>query len=145
MASHSFDITAEEMESALRRLDDLMGEWEIKGIRLNYPLHSSPEDASLDEATNIPSHANRGVILNLACELAPSFKVMLSRETKQNAKNAYDNILMHAGASNPIEKQFPSTLPRGAGNKRTSNNRDPFFQRPVPELPDGTSNLLESN
>ena len=40
LASYVFDIQPEELESALRRLDAMMADWNAKGIRIGYPLSS---------------------------------------------------------------------------------------------------------
>jgi len=57
LASYVFDLNPEQMESALRRLDAMMADWNAKGIRLGYPLPSSPQNSDLDEQTNVPDSA----------------------------------------------------------------------------------------
>ena len=58
LASYVFDLQPEQLESALRRLDAMMADWNAKGIRLGYPLPSSPQDSSLDEETLVPDSAS---------------------------------------------------------------------------------------
>jgi hypothetical protein len=57
LASYVFDLQPEQLESARRRLDAMMADWNGKGIRLGYPIPSSPQDGSIDEQTNVPDSA----------------------------------------------------------------------------------------
>jgi len=66
LAAYTFDITPEQMNSALRRLDAMMATWNGKGIRLAYPLPGSPDYAGLDEITSVPDSANEVRIRCLA-------------------------------------------------------------------------------
>ena len=71
LASYVFDLQPEQLQSALRRLDALMAEWNGKGIRLGYPLPSSPQDSDLDEESNVPDSANEAVIPSPTLAKAP--------------------------------------------------------------------------
>jgi len=115
LASYVFDLGPEQLESALRRLDAMMADWNAKGIRLGYPLPSSPQNSSLEEETNVPDSAYEAIICSLGIRLAPSFGKIVMIETKTTAKQGYDILLQRA--TFPLEKQLPSTTPAGAGNK----------------------------
>ena len=71
-ASYVYDLEPEQLESAGRRLDAMVASWNGKGIRLGYPLPSSPELASLDTETEVPDYANEAIYTNLAVKLAPT-------------------------------------------------------------------------
>ena len=138
LASYVFDLQPEQLESALRRLDAMMADWNAKGIRLGYPLPSSPQDSTLSEETLVPDSAYEAIICSLAIRLAPSFGKTVMVETKTTAKQGYDILLQRA--TFPLEKQLPATTPAGAGNKpwRVYDNpyvRPPYF--PVTAGPDG--------
>ena len=138
LASYSFDMQPEQLESARRRLDAMMADWNAKGIRLGYPLPSSPEDGSLDEETLVPDSAYEAIICSLGIRLDPSYGRVVMMETKATAKQGYDILLQRA--TFPLEKQLPATMPAGAGNKpwRVYDNpfvRPPYF--PVDAGPDG--------
>jgi hypothetical protein len=45
LASYVFDLQPEQLQSAMRRLDAMMADWNGKGIRLGYPLPSAPKTA----------------------------------------------------------------------------------------------------
>jgi len=141
LASYVFDLQPEQLEYARRRLDAMMADWNGKGLRLSYPIPSSPELGSLSEETNVPDSANEAVILNLAVRLAPSYGKQIMPDTRLLAKTAYDTVLQRATA--PIELQFPDTLPSGAGNKYWRDADDPFMPTPVDPVETGPEGILE--
>ena len=67
LASYVFDLTPEQLQSALRRLDTMIAAWNALGIRLGYPLPSSPQDSDLDEPTLVPDWANEAIITSICC------------------------------------------------------------------------------
>lgn len=141
LASYVFDLGPEQMESALRRLDSMMATWNSKGIRLGYPIPSSPQDSNLDAETGVPDSANEAIYLNLGIRLAPSFGKTVSADTKATAKMAYDNLL--SSAAMPMEQQMPANMPAGAGNKPWRNTDNPFLTPPVDPLLAGQDGPIE--
>lgn len=142
LAAYVFDLNPEQLQSGLRRLDSMMATWNAKGIRLGYPLPSSPQDSDLDEQTNVPDSSNEAIYLNLALRFAPSFGKTPSVDTKATAKAAYDNLLSIAAM--PMEMQLPGTLPVGAGNKPW-NIDQPFVNPPVDPLLAGQDGEIQFN
>lgn len=142
LASYVFDLTPEQLQSAVRRLDAMMATWNAKGIRLGYPLPNSPQDSDLNEPSNVPDSAYEAIITNLGVKIAPSYGRTPTNDTKITAKQAYDTLLARATA--PIEQQLPGTMPIGAGNKswRWSN---PFVPRPVDPVLAGSDGLIDFN
>lgn len=141
LASYVFDLSPEQMESALRRLDSMMATWNSKGIRLGYPIPSSPQDSNLDAETGVPDSANEAIYLNLGIRLAPSFGKTVSADTKAAAKMAYDSLLSRAAM--PMEQQMPAHMPAGAGNKPWRNTDNPFLTPPVDPLLAGQDGPIE--
>ncbi len=129
MAGYIFDLTPEQIESALRKMDMMLAAWNAKGIRLGYPIPVSPEDSELSDESGIPDAANEAVVYNLGIRLAADFGKVVGAETKMHAKMAYDTLL--ARAAYPVPYQFPSTLPAGAGNKSTQQRRRVFVTPPT--------------
>ena len=140
MASYVFDLTPQMLSSACARLDLMMATWNAKGIRLGYPLPSSPEDVDLDAETGVPDRANEAIITNLSLRLSPSFGKQPSVMTIATAKAALD-VLM-ARAAMPEEMQFPRTLPSGAGNKPFRYS-DPYMPAPADPVRTGPEGSLE--
>lgn len=133
LAPQVFNVDPDKMVAALRNLDSMMATWYGRGIRLGYPLPSSPGDSNPDDDTGVPDSANEAIYLNLAIRLAPSCGKTVSIETKASAQAAYQVIL--SAAARP-GRQSSRVLPAGAGNKWT---RRPFLSPdPVPlEAADG--------
>jgi hypothetical protein len=117
LASYVFDITADQLQSALRRLDLMVASWQARNIQIGYPLPASPENSNIDEEIQTSLNNNEALVLNLAVRLAPAYGKSLSPDTKATAKLLYDQLLIEAAM--PYEQQFVRTLPLGAGFKRT--------------------------
>jgi len=115
MADYVFDLTPEQMQSCVRRLDAMMAMWSGRGIKINYPIATEPENVNLDDETDVPDYANEAIILNLAIKMAPGSGKTLSPDTKASAKDALNTVLNYA--AKPIEMQYPGGFPRGAGHK----------------------------
>ena len=117
LASYIFDLTAEQLQSALRRLDLMVASWQAMNIQIGYPLPSSLGTSNIDEEIQTSTTNNEALVLNLAVRLAPSYGKSVSPDTKITAKNLYNQLLIQAAT--PYEQQFVKTLPLGAGYKRT--------------------------
>jgi hypothetical protein len=117
LASYIFDLTAEQLQSALRRLDLMVASWQAMNIQIGYPLPSTPGTSNIDEEIQTSTTNNEALVLNLAVRLAPSYGKSVSPDTKITAKNLYNQLLIQAAT--PYEQQFVKTLPLGAGYKRT--------------------------
>ena len=142
LASYVFDLQPQQRDSALRRLDAMMATWNAKGIRLGYPLPSSPADSDLDQETGVPDNAIEAMILNLAVRVAPGFGKTVSPDTKGNAKRAYNELL--ANSAMPLEMQLGNeTIPSGAGNKGWRYYNNPFLRAPQDPLQVGSDGILD--
>ena len=115
IASYEFDISPEQRQSVIRRLDMMMAEWVARFLRLSYPITTSVTPDPNQES-NLPDWAGEAVITNLAIKIAPSYGKTVSPETRATAKNAYTTLC--GIFSEPKEMQFPSG-PKGAGYKST--------------------------
>jgi hypothetical protein len=130
IAGRDFDITPEEQQFALRRMDSMVTMWDARGIQIGYQLPRNPGESDLNAVTDIPDTAAEAVFLNLAIRLASAFGKALTQDTKTNARDAFD-VLLRAAAM-PMQQQMPNTMPRGAGNKHWQITQQPFF--PTPEV-----------
>jgi hypothetical protein len=142
LASYVFDLQPEQLESALKRLDAMMAEWNAKGIRLGYPLPSSPQFSRIDAHSDVPDAANEAIILNLAVRIAPSYGKQIMPDTKTVGRNAYNTLL--ARATLPMQAQLPRTLPSGAGNKPWRYD-NPYLNRPIDPVLAGQDGAIEFN
>jgi len=137
LANYVFDLQPEQLESAMRRLDAMLAEWNANGVRLGYSMPSSPQDSDLSEPTFSPDSAWEAVITNLAVRIAPSYGKAVSPDTKMIAKQAYNTLLQRA--TFPLEQQLPQTMPIGQGNKpwRWDGPYMPYPADPVDTGPEG--------
>jgi hypothetical protein len=140
LALHGFvvDLDPDTLQSGLRRLDTMMAMWDGKGIRLGYPLPSSPDDSNLDDDSNLPDMAVEPVYLNLAVRLSAGYGKQVSPTTSATAKEGYDMLM--ARAAMPPEVNFPRSMPAGAGNLPWRRNYNPFLippDEPINAGPDG--------
>lgn len=128
LQGYEFDLSPEEVQTALRRMDTMVATWEAKGVRIGYAFPSSPDDSNPDTDAGIPDSAVEAVYMNLAVRLAASNGKQLQGATSRVAKQAYDTLLWPA--AQPQQQKLPSTLPRGAGNRIWRNEQNPFFPTP---------------
>lgn len=140
IASYNFDLDPEALQSALRRLDAMMAEWNAKGIRLAYPLPGSPQDSDLAELSTVPDSAIEAIITNLGIRLGPQLGKTLSLDTKFIAKQGYNTLLSRA--CYPPEMGLPTTMPIGAGNKPGRWSRT-FLNAPEPRLDAGDDSHID--
>lgn len=115
LASYVFDLSPEQLQSAARKLDSMIAQWDGKGIRIGFPISPSPENIDIDTETGVAPYANEAIALNLAIRIAPSYGKTVFPETKANAKIAYETLLGRAAM--PPLRQFGPLLPAGSGNK----------------------------
>lgn len=142
LAAYVYDLQSEQLEGAMRRLDVMMASWNAKGVRLGYPMPSSPEDSNLDSESGVPDAANEAIILGLAIRLAPGFGKTVSQDTKMAFKDAYNGLqALHA---KPVERQLPRQMPLGAGNKNwRGDDNNEFIDPPTDPLTVGSDSELE--
>lgn len=143
LAGYLFDITPEELQTALRQLDSMIAYWNGRGVRIGWPMSNGPIDADINQETGAPDSANMAIYCGLAVMMAPTFGKTVAAETRFFAKQGYDLLL--SIAAQPMEKQFPGTLPAGAGNKPWRNNDSPFIHPPVDPLLAGPDGPIEFN
>lgn len=128
LAAFVYNLSAEQLQSALETLDALMAEWNMTGIQLGFPLPSKPGNSGLQELSGIPDGANSAVYSELAIRLCPSYGKVAPPELKTTARRGYNAVCTIA--SKPPTLQYPSNFPAGAGNQR-SRYGDPFLTPPV--------------
>jgi hypothetical protein len=140
LASYVYELQPEQLQTALNRLDGMLATWNAVGVRLGYPLPSSPSSSDLDQDSSVPDAANEAIYLNLAIRVASSVGKTPSAELKETAKAAYDVLL--AQFAFPMERQLPRNFPAGAGNKPWLYEQ-PFLAPPTDPVTTGGDGPLE--
>ncbi len=139
LASYIFNLQPNQYQDAANRLDAMMGSWNARGIRVGYPISSTPTDYDLDEQTNVQDAAYEAIYTNLALKIAPGFGKVVSPETKINAKTSLDALESFLSMPQPMQL---SIIPRGAGNRAMQNYR-PFIQPVREEVTTGLDGPLD--
>lgn len=114
IAGHTFDLTPEEMATALRRLEAMVAAWGQRGVFVGYNLSQSPEDADEDQDSGIPGSVASAVFLNLALEIAGDYGRAVPLDLRGRAKEAFAPLLRSAAM--PPEQALRG-LPCGAGSR----------------------------
>lgn len=140
LANYIFDLSPEELQSAVNALDAMMAAWNGEGIRLGYPISSSPTTADIAAATNVPDSANLAIYCNLAILLGAEHGKDVPAFVLSAAKHGYSAMLTKAVT--PIQVQQPSWLPAGQGNRR-SDRRRVFLDRPSDPLATGLDGNID--
>lgn len=123
IAEYNFDLSPEELNTARKRLDRMMAQWETK-VAMGYFMPANPNDSDLDDESGLPDGAVLAASLNLAVQLAPGLGKTVTMQTMIAAKNAYNSVL--AQFSQIPRLRYPNNLPVGSGNKPLPN-MDGFF------------------
>lgn len=91
LASYAFDLSADEMQGALRKLDSMMATWIARGIVFDppYPATVNPGEGDIADETNAPDEAVMPMYTNLAIVIAPGFGKTPSPQTRESAKDGY--------------------------------------------------------
>ena len=133
LSSYAFDLSTDQLNQALIRLDSMMAEWNARGVRLGYPVPGDVGGSSLQQDSGIPDSAQTAVITNLAIQIAPSYGKVVSTQTLTTARQAWNTLLSIAAA--PIEMNL-GMVPLGAGNKGTGGSFVVPEELDVNERPD---------
>ena len=139
-ASYEYDMDPGQLQSAVRRLDAMLASWHAAGIRLSYPLPSSPELTDLDTESAVPDMANEAIICNLAIKIAPSVGKQASAHTLVNAREALQ--VLEARLAEIPERQMPGSMPAGAGNKPWRDD-SAFLDTPSESLNPGPDSAFD--
>ena len=141
LADYIYDLTPEQLQSAVNKMDSIVANWETQGVRISYPMSDNPSSANINALSNIPSFANEAIYLNLALRLAPSFGKTVSQETKLAAFNAYSNLI--SKLTTVAQRNLTTDLPLGQGNKPWRNGGNDYIFPPPDDILVGGDGILE--
>lgn len=140
IASYDIALPADQVVSAVQRLDAMMADWNGRGIRLGYPLEG-PTATDIDAESGVPDWANRAIICNLALEIAPGVGRQPMPATSRNAKMGFSTV--SARCTRPLPMQLPGTMPAGQGNRWQRTTLNPFLNPPADEIAAGDDGIIE--
>ncbi len=128
LQGYVFDLSEEEIQTGVRRLDAMLAVWEMQGTRLGYPMPINPDDSDPKQDSKLPIGVMRPVFMNLAIDLAAGLGKTVTAETKRAAREGL--AIIDTMAAYPQQQQLPATMPRGAGNRPWRFITQPFYPRP---------------
>lgn len=111
-----YDLTPEEKDTALTRLDALMWELRGRGIDVGYNFPNSIGGGSLNDDLGCPDQAFFGLSVLGAKRLCPTMGKALSKESREALNDAMKAVRSAASGFVPTVLLAPGT-PIGSGNK----------------------------
>ena len=87
-----------------------MAELDAQGIQLGYTVVTD-----LGDEVTIPTGALRGLIANMAIEVAPDYNGVISGGLQKAARDGFNTMRMLGQSMG--KSRFPCTLPIGSGNE----------------------------
>lgn len=111
-----YDVTPEEQNTALTRLDMLMWELRGRGIELSYNFPAAMGGGDLADELGCPDQAFYGLSVLLALRLCPTMMKRMSVESNRALNDAMKAL--RAANSNPLPTvQLRPGTPLGSGNR----------------------------
>jgi hypothetical protein len=103
-------LQPDEYSDFIFAMNNYMNDLDASGIQLGYT-----EVSDLGDDVTIPTGALRGLIANMAIEVAPDYNGIISQGLVKAARDGF-NTMRLIGQSMGVSK-MPSTLPIGSGNE----------------------------
>lgn len=138
LAGYVFDLTPEERNGALWRLERMASAWDARGIRLGYNLLG--QLATLNDPVGIPDWAEEAFYTNLARRIASTLGKQIHVDTARAAAEGFRTLCLVTQQSIP-QMQMPRHMPIGLGNRRNTKNQQ--FFAPVDRVTTTTDAPLE--
>lgn len=104
------DIEASEAQDFIFAMNNYMLDLDASGVTLGYTAVSD-----LGDEVTIPTGALRGLIANMAVEVAPDYNGVISPALATTARESLET--MRKLGVTIAKTHFPSTLPIGSGNE----------------------------
>lgn len=133
LGDYAFDATPAEKQAALSRLDALMARWLARGIQTGYVVENNPDADTISGSSGIAQELVRGVILNLAVDIAPSYGKQVLPHTAAAALGGYNDALSFTNVV-PQMALNTTAVPIGAGYKYFTGQTTQPQPDPNPEF-----------
>lgn len=126
------DADPQAIQDAIQDLEDMMAQWEAKGIKLGY-LFADAENAvepMPDDDSGIASWANDGVSLKLAIQICMDNVIQPSDALLTAADSAYQVLCIALTTIPSLERR--NDMPRGAGNRSAFSWNRFYIEKDTP-------------
>ena len=121
------ELEPDEYQDAIFALNNYMLDLDASGITLGYT-----EVNSLGDEITVPTGALRGIIANLAIEVAPDYNGQITPGLQKAAIEGLATM-RKLGVAKPITS-FPDTLPTGSGNEWYENRVSHYYSSSEDEI-----------
>lgn len=115
LAGYEFDVTPEELQSALRRLDGLMAEWKATGIDIGYNAPAAFGGGDLSDWSGVPDWAANVSSMYLALRIAPRMNKGMGAEARRALASGM--VALRAKTQVVPEMALKPWTPYGVANK----------------------------
>ena len=115
LAGYEFDVSPEELQSALRRLDGLMAEWKVQGIDIGYNAPAAFGQGQLSDWSGVPDWAANVAAMYLALRIAPRMNKSMGPAAQRALASGM--VALRAKTQVVPEISLKPWTPYGAGNK----------------------------
>jgi hypothetical protein len=129
------ELQPDEYQDAIFAMNNYMLALDAEGVTLGYT-----EVTNLGDDVTIPVGALRGLIGNLAMEVAPDYGGIITPALQIQAKAGYD-AMVHLGNRLGVTN-YPSTLPIGSGNEDTTYLNRHFYPETEAQILAETSGAI---
>lgn len=129
MAAYVFDITPDELQASLARIESMLRSWASLGIQTGYVLPTTPGVSDPDDDSGMLDMYEEAVRLNGALRIAPQFGKTVAPELRTAATLAYQAMLVPRKIPS---MQLPRTLPVGSGNRSYGYGWPGYFRPCLP-------------
>jgi hypothetical protein len=103
-------LEPDEYQDFIFSMNNYMAELDAQGIQLGYTVVTD-----LGDTVTIPTGALRGLIANMAIEVAPDYNGVISGGLQKAARDGFNTMRMLGQSMG--KTRFPCTLPVGSGNE----------------------------
>ncbi|WP_443700165.1 packaged DNA stabilization gp4 family protein [Pseudomonas sp.] len=129
LAAYTFDLSPDEIQAGLARIESMLRSWLTLGIDTGYVLPNTPAVSDPDDDSAMLDMYDEAVRTNGAIRIAPLFGKTVSAESRLAAALAYQAMLVQRKIPS---MQLPRTLPVGAGNRIYGLGWRNFFRPCLP-------------
>lgn len=144
IAAYDFDLTPDQQQEALRRLDGVMAEFTRTNANFPYAVPSAPDGGTITDDSGVPDWAIEAVRLTLACRIAPSYGKQVMPGTIAERRTAMNAL--YARHPLPQRNLDIHSVPSGAGNIwRGAWPDNVYLDDTSDSLADATDNAAGSN
>jgi len=115
LADYVFDMPPEQLSATTVDMDMMIADWNLSGIRLGWPMPSTPGDSDPEMDSGLPDMAVMAVVDNLALLIAGKLGRAVMPHVVRSANNGKQSLLRRS--AQPSKRHLPRNMPAGAGHK----------------------------